>query len=268
MSVFVRFTLVVVLLLSGCQPVPLSGRRQLNLIPDAQLLEASNQSYQHLLDSARVIRDTPSAELVQRVGERIGLAVREYLRGQNLQERVEGYQWEFTLFDDTMANAFAMPGGKVGVFKGILEVSRDDSGLAVVMAHEIAHVVAQHGSERLSQLLLVQMGGMALDVALQNKPQQTQQFVLAAFGLGAQVGILLPYSRLHEREADKLGLIFMAMAGYNPVTAVDFWKRMAAAQPGTTVPGFLQTHPPYEERVDAIARFLPQARRYYLRSRR
>jgi predicted Zn-dependent protease len=259
---------VAMLLVSACQPVPLSGRRQLDLISDAQLLEASNQSYQHLLDSARVITDTPSSEMVQRVGERIGLAVREYLRGQNLAERLEGYQWQFTLFDDTMVNAFAMPGGKVGVFEGILAVSQDDSGLAVVMAHEIAHVVAQHGSERLSQLLLVQLGGVALDVALQNKPHQTQQLFLAAFGLGAQVGILLPYSRLHEREADKLGLVFMAMAGYNPVTAVDFWKRMAAAQPAGALPGFLQTHPPYEERVDAIAQFLPQAKRYYQRSRR
>jgi predicted Zn-dependent protease len=156
-----------------------------------------------------------------------------------------------------------MPGGKVVVYTGILPITRDEAGLATVMGHEIAHAVARHGNERMSQALLTQMGGMALAVALEQNPSQTNQLWMAVYGMGAQVGILLPYSRLHESEADHLGLIFMAMAGYDPNKAVEFWERMAQMKSGQAPPEFLSTHPSDEARIKKIKELLPEAMQYY-----
>ncbi len=253
------------LALCFCQPVPLTGRQQLNLIPDDQLQELAAQSYREFLNESQVVRGTPDARMVQMVGRNIQEAVRIYLIENDLTDRLQGLDWQFALVKDTTINAFAMPGGKVAVFTGIMPIARDAAGLAVIMGHEIAHVIAQHGNERMSQALLVEFGATALSVALTNEPLLTRRLFLAAYGLGAQVGILLPYSRQHEREADRLGMIFMAMAGYDPREAIDFWVRMERASEGRgpTPPTFLSTHPGYDVRIDLLKEFLPEALQYY-----
>ena len=246
----------------SCQTVPVTGREQLHLVPEGQIVEMSLSSYQKFLSEHKVVRGTDEARMVQRVGERIRTAVERYLEQRGLSDRIEGYSWEFNLIDDEAKNAFAMPGGKVAVFSGILPVTRDEAGLAVVMGHEIAHVVASHGNERMSQGLLAQMGGMALSIALAKKPAETQQLFMAAFGVGAQVGFLLPYSRIQESEADHLGLIFMVMAGYDPHAAVDFWQRMSAAKQGASPPEFLSTHPSDRTRIENLKKIIPEAMEY------
>jgi predicted Zn-dependent protease len=246
-----------------CQPTPVTRRRQLTLVSNQELMQMSFKSYNEFLDEHEVVRGTESAGMVARVGKRIARATEEYLANNNMKDRVAGYKWEFNLIEDSAVNAFAMPGGKVGIFSGILPVARGETGLAVVMAHEIAHAVAWHGNERMSQALLVQLGGLALSTAISERPELTQRWMLAAFGLGAQVGILLPYSRLHETEADQLGLIFMAKAGYNPAEAVDFWQRMEKAHRGARPPEFLSTHPSSQSRIESIRKFLPRAMKYY-----
>jgi predicted Zn-dependent protease len=220
-------------------------------------------TYEQFLDSAKVIKGTPESEMVKRVGERIACAVDSYFTRNKLSDRLKGYHWEFNLIQDSAINAWAMPGGRVAVYTGILPVARNDTGLAVAMAHEISHAIANHGDERLSQGLIAQLGGIALAEALRTRPELTQQLFLAAYGVGAQVGVLLPYSRLQESEADHLGLIFMSVAGYDPCAAVDFWRRMMQAQKGAAPPEFLSTHPSDQNRLKDIQKLIPQAMKYY-----
>jgi len=253
------------LLVLSCQTVPITGREQLSLVSSEQIRAMSLDAYRDFLSKNEVIRGTPEAEQVKRVGVRIKSAVERYFAERNMSAQLSGYAWEFNLIKDPGVNAWAMPGGKVAVYTGILPITREDQGLAVVMGHEIAHVVANHGNERMSQALLAQMGGTALSVALSEQPVQTQQIFAAAFGLGTQVGILLPYSRLQESEADHLGLIFMAIAGYDPRGAVDFWQRMAAQKGGGSTPEFLSTHPTSSTRIENIKSLLPEAMKYYRR---
>ncbi|HWP23870.1 MAG TPA: M48 family metallopeptidase [Candidatus Binatia bacterium] len=186
-----------------------------------------------------------------------------YFREQGLSDRLNGYQWEFNLVENKEANAWCMPGGKVAVYSGMLPVTQTEAGLAVVMGHEIAHAIAEHGNERMSQALIAQMGGMALDRAMATSPAQTKQLWMAAYGVGVQYGALLPYSRLQESEADRLGLIFMAIAGYDPAEAINFWERMAKAKDAKAPPEFMSTHPSDETRIRAIRERLPEALRYF-----
>ena len=259
-----RFAGVLIcLFMMSCQTVPVTGRTQLQLVPSGQILAMSSEAYDEFLLKHEVVRGTAEANQVKRVGEEIRLAVERYFAQRNLSHQLSGYQWEFNLVKNADVNAWAMPGGKVVVYTGMLSIARDETGLAVVMGHEIAHVVARHGNERMSQALLTQMGGMALAAALSERPQQTQTLFMAAFGLGAQVGILLPYSRLHESEGDHLGLIFMAMAGYDPREAVSFWERMAMEKNKPAPPAFLSTHPPTDARIENIRALIPEAMTYY-----
>jgi predicted Zn-dependent protease len=256
--------LLLLAVMIGCATVPITGRRQLAFIPTAQLLTMSYQTYDQYLQQAKVNRDPELNAMVTRVGTNIKHAVEEFLHQESKADILEGYEWEFTLVEDEGANAFVLPGGKVVVHTGLLPVARDDTGLAVVMGHEIAHAVAGHGNERMSQGLALQMGGIALSQALGSYPEQTRQLFLAAFGAGAQVGVLLPYSRLQESEADHLGLIFMAMAGYDPQAAIPFWERMLAQQQEQPAPPeFLSTHPAGERRIEEIKALLPEIMPYY-----
>ncbi|HEX8949537.1 MAG TPA: M48 family metallopeptidase [Dissulfurispiraceae bacterium] len=255
--------LCILMFLYSCQTVPITGRSQMSLIPSNTILSMSLTSYDDFLSKHKVIENTPQAETVRRVGTRIARAVEKYFADHGMSDRLKDYKWEFHLVDDKQANAWCMPGGKVVVYSGILPVTRDDTGLAVVLGHEIAHAVANHGEERMSEGLLAQMGGVALSAALAQKPKETQDLFMAAFGLGAQVGVLLPYSRLQESEADHLGLIFMAMAGYDPRKAVDFWKRMMASQHSAAPPAFLSDHPADETRIKDIEKLIPEAMTYY-----
>jgi predicted Zn-dependent protease len=257
--------LILCLLIAACAQVPLTNRTQLRLIPASSINALSADQYTEFLSSHKVITSSPEALMVKKVGARIQGAVERFYTEQNMADQLEGYQWEFNLVQDPQVNAWCMPGGKVVVYSGILPVTRDEIGLAVVMGHEIAHALANHGNERMSQGLLAEFGAVALDRALQSQPEETRGLFMAAYGLGAQVGLLLPYSRLHESEADHLGLIFMAMAGYDPAAAVDFWGRMAALKSGTAPPEFLSTHPSDATRIRRLQELLPEALGYYTR---
>jgi predicted Zn-dependent protease len=262
----VHGTLLLVLLcalLTACTTVPLTGRNQLILIPDSQVMALSFDQYDQFLSKHEVIKGTTAAQMVHRVGGRIQKAVAAYLVQNGQADLLNGYQWEFNLVKDKQVNAFCMPGGKVVVFTGILAITGDETGLATVMGHEIGHAIARHGNERMSQGLVAQLGGVALGTALSSRPRETQELFMAAFGLGAQVGVLLPYGRLQETEADHLGLIFMAMAGYDPRRAVDFWQRMDSQKDKNAPPQFLSTHPSHATRIANIKGYLPTAMGYY-----
>jgi predicted Zn-dependent protease len=254
--------LILSILLLSCSTVPITGRKQISLIPSSTMLSLSFQQYDQFLQGNAVITGTADARMVQRTGRRIQAAVERFFAENNLSSELDGFAWEYNLVDSEQVNAWCMPGGKVVVYTGILQHTRDETGLAVVMGHEIAHAVAQHGNERMSQGLVLQMGGMALAKALEKEPQKTQALALTAFGVGSQVFGILPYSRLQEYEADRLGLIFMAMAGYDPGAAVDFWTRMSQGQGGQAPPEFLSTHPSEENRIRKLRELQAEAETY------
>ena len=208
---------IIGLMFNSCSTVPLTGRQQLNIIPSSQMLSMSADQYGQFLKENKPSTDQKGVLLVRTVGKRIQSAVEQYMAQNNLSDRLNGYNWEFNLVESKQVNAWCMPGGKVVVYTAILPITKDEAGLAVVLGHEIAHAIAEHGNERMSQGLLVQFGGMALSELIKNKPQATQQLCMSAFGAGAQYGALLPFSRTQESEADHLGLIFMSMAGYDRV---------------------------------------------------
>ncbi|MCF8119950.1 MAG: M48 family metallopeptidase [Deltaproteobacteria bacterium] len=262
----VQVWVVVAALFCACSTVPVTGRRQLDLIPASTMLSMSFQQYDEFLKKHELSTNQEQTQVVKRVGHRIQKAVEQYMAEQNLSDRLKDFRWEFNLVESEEVNAWCMPGGKVVVYEGILPITQNEAGLAVVMGHEIAHAIARHGQERMSQGLLVQTGGLALSAALATKPETTRTLWMAAFGVGASVGVILPYSRLHENEADHLGLIFMAMAGYDPHTAVRFWERMAEQKKGGAPPEFLSTHPADESRIQKIKAQIPDAMRYYKRA--
>lgn len=267
MKIILKSTLIVLCglfsLLSSCSEVEITGRKQFNIVPDSTMNSMSFQSYGEFLSSHKLSTNASQTNMVKRVGSRIQNAVEQYCKTNNITDRLEGYKWEFNLVEDPNVNAWCMPGGKVVVYTGILPIAQGEAGLAVVMGHEIAHAFAKHGAERMSQGLLVELGGVALSTALKDKPEQTKNLFMQSYGIGAQVGVLLPYSRVHESEADHLGLIFMAMAGYNPQEAISFWQRMAAQKTGAKPPEFLSTHPADETRIQNLKELLPEAMAYY-----
>lgn len=249
--------------INGCQTVPITGRSQLSLFPESTMNQMSLTNYQDFLkQNPAVSLDNVAAKRVSDVGKRISDAVTSYMNQNGLSDRISGYQWEFKLVENKEANAWCMPGGKMVVYSGILPLCKDDAGLAVVLGHEVAHAIAHHGSERMSQQMLLQLGSSSLDAALQKKPEQTRQIFLQAYGLGSQVGSLA-YSRKHEYEADKLGLVFVAMAGYNPNRAIDFWKDMSNNNSGAKQPEWLSTHPSDQNRIDELLKYMPTAMNYY-----
>lgn len=245
-----------------CSTVPITGRSQLNLVSDSEMNAMSFQQYDEFLKQSKLSSNKSEIDMVKRIGSRIQKAVETYFAEKNLSKELDGYKWEFNLVESEEVNAWCMPGGKVVVYTGILPVTKDETGLAVVMGHEIAHAIAKHGSERMSQGLIQQLGGVALSVALKDQPETTKNIYMSLYGIGSTVGVMLPFSRTHESEADHLGLIFMAMAGYNPNAAVDFWTRMAANSQGAP-PEWLSTHPSNETRIADIKKLLPEALKYY-----
>lgn len=251
----------IVLFTTSCKRVPLTGRSQLNMVSDGELASLSQQQYSDFLSQNKVVKNTSQARMVQEVGRKMAASVEDYLRQNRYTDLLDQLKWEFNLVDSKEVNAWCMPGGKVVVYSGIVPIANNEAGLAVIMGHEIAHAIARHGNERMSQGLLAQLGGVALSVAVAQKPAEVQQLYMAAFGVGAQLGVLLPFSRLHESEADKLGLVFMAKAGYEPDAAVDFWQRMASLNKQAP-PEFLSTHPSDQSRIEAIRAYIPIARKY------
>jgi len=249
--------------LIACSTVPLTGRKQFSLVGDSEINTSAAQSYKQLLTDPQttLISGTRDAESVKRVGNKLSVAIENYLK-QNGYGDQYSFNWEFNLIQSKEVNAWCMPGGKVAVYSGILPITMDDAGLATVMGHEIGHAIARHSAERISQQMAAQAGGAVVGAATSDKSQTTQTVVNELYGVGGQL-VLLKYSRNQESEADRLGLIFMAMAGYDPNYAVLFWQRMAAQNKGGAPPEFLSTHPADATRIQAIKNSIPEAMKYY-----
>jgi predicted Zn-dependent protease len=251
--------------LSACATVPITERKSLNLVSDSELLSLSIEQYNQVLRKSKLSTDPEKVQMVKRVGEEIARASEAFLKDSGMESEVKNYKWEFNLIeDDKTVNAWCMPGGKVAVYTGILPFTQNEKGLAVVMGHEIAHAIAKHGNERMSQALLAQLGGLVLSVALSTQSAETGSLFLAAYGVTTDVGVLLPYSRLQESEADRIGLILMAKAGYDPREAIPFWQRMNE-KGGDRPPEFLSTHPAPETRINDLQELIPEAMKYYTR---
>jgi predicted Zn-dependent protease len=258
--------LALALSLGACAQVPLTHRQSLQLLPQSQLTSMGLQEYSNVLKKSRLSQDQAKVEMVNRVGSAVARSAEAFLRDEGREEQIQEYKWEFNLIeDDKVVNAWCMPGGKIAVYTGILPVTRDEAGLAVVVGHEVAHALANHGNERMSQALLATVGTVVLSVALSEQPGHTRSLFMAAFGLGTSVGILLPYSRMHESEADRIGLMLTARAGYDPREAVPFWARMNERGGGAAPPEFLSTHPAPASRIENIQSHLPEAMQYYRR---
>lgn len=259
----------VTLAISSCSTsvVPITGRKVTTFgVSAAELEQQAAIGYSQFLSDpqTKVVNNSTETQRVKRVGANIAAAVTKYMNANGYGEQIKNYKWEFNLIESPEINAWCMPGGKVAVYTGILKVTKDDAGLATVMGHEIAHAIAQHSVERASKVLKAQLAGAAVGVAASGTSETTQQVINQVYGIGAQAGYVLPNSRTQELEADRLGLSFMAMAGYNPQSAVAFWQRMAAAAEGTSKPPeFLSTHPSDDTRISRIQRDLPEAMKYY-----
>ncbi len=261
-----RFLLLILIsaLLPGCLQNLVTGRNQLRLVPESELQLMAVSEYDNFLSESKVLdpRSSNDAAMVDRVGFRISTAISKFYISQQKESVIEGYQWEFNTIANEAVNAWCMPGGKVAVYSGLLPVTQNETALAIVVGHEIAHAVAKHGSERMSQAMMQQLGGVALQVALSQEPQQTRALFMQSYAIGSQVGAMLPWSRQQETEADKYGLLFAAMAGYNPQEAIPFWERMSNAG-GAKPPEFLSTHPSDETRISNLKKFMPEAMKYY-----
>jgi len=257
------FLFLIASLLAGCAVNQVTGRKQLSLVTESELqLMATNQYKTFLSENKALSNSNNNAAMVSRVGSRIASAITKYYNNKGQSSVLEGYKWEFNTIESKDVNAWCMPGGKVVVYTGLLPVTQNETALAIVMGHEIAHAVAKHGNERMSQAMVQQLGGTALEAALSQKPQQTKDLFMKSYGIGSQVGAMLPWSRNQETEADKFGLIFAAMAGYDPREAIPFWQRMSAAG-GAGQPEFLSTHPSDETRLKKLSQFMPEALKYY-----
>ena len=257
---------LVATIMVGCgtsSTVPITGRKRTLMVSDEQVLSLSNQQYQQYMQSAKPSTNAANTAMVKRVGQNLANAVVSYLNANGLGSEVSQYKWEFNLVQDQQVNAFCMPGGKIVVYEGLLPVTRDETSLAIVLGHEIAHAVAKHSAEQMSTAIKQQYGAQALGVLMAGAGASSglQQVAGTVFGLGAQ-GASAKYSRDHESEADHLGIIFAAMAGYDPEAAVSFWQRMSQATGGGST-SWLSTHPSDATRIKQIQGWLPEAQKYY-----
>ena len=250
------------LLLAGCGSVPVTGRQQLLLVSDSEVLSSSLTQYDSYIKSSQKSSSVTKTNMVKRVGKRIAEATEKYLRENNLSSEIKNFNWEFNLIKDNQINAFCMPGGKIVVYEGLMKIAQTDDELAVVLGHEVAHAVAKHSNERMSQQLAAQYGAKILTASLSDKSQTVQKLATNVYGLGAQYGLMLPFSRRHESEADYMGLVFMTIAGYDPSVAINFWKKMSAGSKGQ-IPEFMSTHPSDATRINALYKALPEVKRKY-----
>jgi predicted Zn-dependent protease len=247
--------------LYGCSSVPITGRQQLNLVSDSEVLSLSLQEYDSYIKSAKKSTDKTTTALVEKVGRKVADAVEAYFKATGQEALLSSYQWEFNLIEEAQVNAFCMPGGKIVVYTGILPYTQDETGLAVVLGHEVGHAIAKHANERMSQQVALGYGGAAIGAALGKTSSTVQSIGSIVYGLGAQVGVTLPFNRKQELEADHLGLVLMAIAGYDPNKAIPFWERMS--QQGGSKLEFLSTHPSDNTRITEISKELPEALEYY-----
>ena len=255
---------VVVILIQGCTMNALTGSSQLSLISESELQSLSATQYNDFIKTHQVIKanNDAKAAMVARVGKKIAAAVDQFYTNKNNKAALDGYNWEYNLVKDSAINAWCMPGGKIVVYTGILPYTINETALAIVIGHEVSHALLQHGNKRMSETMLQQLGGAALSTALAKKPAETQDLFMKAYGIGTEIGVMLPFSRKQELEADRFGLIWSAIAGYDPNEAISFWKRMQQSS-GTKPPEFLSTHPSDETRIEMIKSYLPEAMTYY-----
>jgi predicted Zn-dependent protease len=251
--------------ITSCAHNAITNRNQLSLYPESEIQSMAAQQYTQFLSENKVVSASTNkdAEMVRRVGARLVNAINQYYSQKGLTKELEGYKWEYNLVNSKEVNAWCMPGGKIVVYTGLLPITQNEAALAVVLGHEITHALAHHGNERMSQGALQQLGGVALQTALANKSAAAQNIFMSAYGVGSNVGVLLPFSRNQESEADHYGLIFTAMAGYNPQEAIPLWERMKAASGGSAPPEILSTHPSDDTRIAKLKELMPEAMQYY-----
>ncbi|SMC42207.1 Peptidase family M48 [Pedobacter africanus] len=260
---FTCIVFVVCIGLLACKTVPVTGRKQMNLVPDAMLTALAFTAYDTILRNSTTLgKNDERAQLVEKVGAKIQHVVETYMQQNGMGKDLKNFKWDYNTIDAATVNAWCMPGGKVVVYTGLLPYTQNENALAVVMGHEIAHAIAHHGNERMSQGLLISLGGMILQDALKEKKAETQALFLGLYVVGSNLAFSLPNSRAQESEADQLGLIFAAMAGYDPAEAIPFWQRMNAGSKNK-VPEFLSTHPSNETRIKKLATLVPEIKSKY-----
>ena len=253
-------TAVIFGILASCATNPFTGKKTLALVPDSEILPSAFAQYSSFLKENKVISGTANSRLVENVGVKIKNAAERYLNAHGYQGYLKDYRWEYTLVESKEVNAWCMPGGKIVVYSGILPVTKTEGGLATVLGHEVAHALANHGQQRMSAGLLQQLGAVGTQLAVGNQSAETQAMAMQAYGIGSQVGGMLPFSRSHETQADEIGLTLMAIAGYNPDESISFWTRMSAKSGGGAPPEILSTHPADATRINNLKRLIPKAK--------
>lgn len=242
----------------SCATNPFTGKKTLALVSNNQLFPTAFAQYDQFLSENNVVKGTSDAEMIQRVGQRIAVAAERWLDANGYQGYLKDYKWEYNLVNDKTVNAWCMPGGKIVFYTGILPIAQNETGIAAIMGHEVAHALANHGQQRMSAGMLQQLGAVAGNVAI--KDQQSRDIFNQAYGVGSQVGVMLPFSRSHETQSDEIGIILMAIAGYNPDEAAELWKRMQANSGGKAPPQFLSTHPSNESRINNLTTLAGKAK--------
>lgn len=259
-----KYTLIVAFVFGGlifsCATNPLTGKKTLNFVSNSELFPSAFQQYGTFLKENKVIVGTADAKRIESIGMKIKSAAEKYLTFLGQPEYLKDYRWDYKLVDSKEVNAWCMPGGKIVVYSGILPITKDDAGLATVMGHEVSHALANHGAQRMSASQLQSLGAVGVSLATGNQTAEKQQMWQQFYGVGSQVGVMLPFSRSHETEADKIGLILMAIAGYNPDQAVVFWSRMSASSGGNAPPEFMSTHPSDATRIENLKALIPEAK--------
>lgn len=236
----------------SCATNPFTGKKTLAFVSNDQLFPSSFAQYNQVLSENKVITGTADAKMITRVGQRIAVAAERYLNANGFQGYLDDYKWEYSLIESEQINAWCMPGGKIAFYTGILPIAANETGVAAIMGHEVAHALANHGQQRMSSGILQQAGGVAVAVATGNESEEKQQIWMQAYGIGSTVGLALPFSRSHETEADRIGIYLMAIAGYNPDEAAVLWERMKADSGGQAPPEFLSTHPSNDSRIQNL----------------
>jgi len=247
-------------LMVACSTNPFTGKKTLALVPNSQIFPSAFAQYNKVMQESKLEKGTSDAQMITRVGQKIAKAAERWLNANGKAGYLKDYRWEYNLIKSDQLNAWAMPGGKIAFYTGILPVAKTETGVAAIMGHEVVHAIANHGQQRMSAGQVQQIAGVAGAVAVSGKSQATQQIFAQAFGLGSQLGIMLPFSRSHETEADKIGLTLMAIAGYDPSEAANLWRRMKAKSGGQAPPEFMSTHPSNDTRIANLTRWAPEAK--------
>ena len=253
-------TLFTIILILSCATNPFTGNKTLALVPNSQIFPTAFAQYNQFLSENKVLKNTANAEMITRVGQRIASASELWLDANGYKGYLKDYKWEYNLVDDKAVNAWCMPGGKIVFYTGILPIAENETAIAAIMGHEVAHALANHGQQRMSSGVLQQIGAVGVGVATSGKSTEAQEAWMTAYGVGSTVGVMLPFSRSHESEADRIGLTLMAIAGYNPDEAAELWKRMNANSGGQAPPEILSTHPANETRIANLTKLTPKAK--------